>query len=88
MALKISTQNKDTWKKRIQRDGLSGSTYFCQQSGKVWVSASVDHQKICRKVLGSPNKSVGLKSYIAWNDVQAKELVELIYQIEQYNHLS
>ena len=52
MSLKVTTQQVDTWKKLIQRDGLRGSTYFCQQGGAVWVSASADHQAICQKVLG------------------------------------
>ncbi len=82
MSLKISTQKVDTWKKRIQRQGLKGSTYFCQQGGKVWVSASVDHQSICKSVLGAPNKESSLESYICWDDVQSNELVELLYQIE------
>ncbi len=82
MSLKISTQKVDTWKKRIQREGLKGSTYFCQQSGKVWVSASVDHQSICKGVLGDPTKDTSLESYICWDDVQAHDLVEILYQIE------
>jgi hypothetical protein len=82
MALNISTQEVDTWKKRIQRDGLKGSTYFCQQGGLVWVSASADHQSICEGVLGKPTKDISLDSYIAWDDVQSNELVEIVYQIE------
>lgn len=81
--LKITTQAVDTWKKRIQRPGLTGSTYFCQQSGKVWVSASADHQKICKAVLGKPNKKSALVSYIVWDDVKAHDLVELLIQIEK-----
>lgn len=82
MPLNISTQEVDTWKKRIQRDGLKGSTYFCQQSGLVWVSASADHQSICKNILGEPTKDIGLTSYICWDDVQSNELVEILYQIE------
>lgn len=82
MSLKITTQNVDTWKKRIQRKGLKGSTYLCQQSGKVWVSASADHQSICQIVLGTPSKDNGLDSYICWDNVQSTELVELLYQID------
>ena len=52
MVLRVATQEVDTLKKRIQRDGLKGSTYFCQQGGAVWVSASVDHHAICQRVLG------------------------------------
>ncbi len=82
MALSIKAQSVDTWKKRIQRPGLRGSTYFCQQSGKVWVSASVDHQAIVQSVLGSPTGKASLKSYIRWDDVQSSDLVEVLYQID------
>ncbi len=82
MSLIITTQKVDTWKKRIQRPGLKGSTYFCQQGGKVWVAASVDHQSICNYVLGPPNRESSLESYICWDDVQSTNLVELLYQIE------
>lgn len=83
MSLIISTQKVDTWKKRIQKNGLKGSTYFCQQSGTVWVSASVDHQSICKRVLGKDSGTNSLPSYLRWDDVQATDLVELIYQIEK-----
>jgi len=82
MSLRITTQQVDTWKKRIQRDGLKGSTYFCQQSGVVWVSASADHQAICQKVLGRDSGSSSLASYLRWDDVGAAALVELLYAIE------
>jgi len=82
MALKITTQNVDTWKKRIQRTGLKGSTYFCQQSGKVWVAASVDHQSIVRSVLGPPTGKASLESYLRWDNVKSIDLVEVFYQIE------
>ena len=82
MAIKITTQKVDTWKKRIQKDSLKGSTYFCQQSGKVWVSASLDHQGICKKVLGRDSGNSSLASYLRWDDVQPTDLVELLYQIE------
>ncbi|MBD3719159.1 hypothetical protein ACJEQ8_11925 [Klebsiella pneumoniae] len=72
----------DTWKKRIQRDGLKGSTYFCQQSGGVWVSASADHQAICQKVLGKDSGTSSLASYLRWDDVGAVALVDLLYAIE------
>lgn len=84
MALNITTQNVDTWKKRIQRQGLNGSTYFCQQGGKVWVSASVDHQSICKNVLGEPTKESTLESYICWGNVKSYDLVEVLYQIENW----
>lgn len=82
MSLRITTQQVDTWKKRIQRDGLKGSTYFCQQSGVVWVSASADHQAICQKVLGRDSGTSSLASYLRWDDVGAADLVELLYAIE------
>jgi len=82
MALNISTQKVDTWKKRIQREGLKGSTYFCQQGNKVWVSASVDHQSICRNVLGEPTKESTLESYICWSDVKSHDLVEILYRLD------
>ncbi|KMV31830.1 hypothetical protein AB733_03425 [Photobacterium swingsii] len=82
MSLKITTQRVDTWKKRIQRDELKGSTYFCQQGGKVWVSASADHQAICFKVLGKDSGTSSLESYLRWDDVSSVDLVELLFQIE------
>jgi len=85
MALNISTQKVDTWKKRIQKFELKGSTYLCQQSGKVWVSASVDHQKICEKVLGVATGSSSLESYLRWDDVQSTDLVELLYQLDSFD---
>ena len=83
MPLTISTQDVDTWKKRVQKNGLKGSTYFCQQGGKVWVSASADHQKICQQVLGTDSGTSSLSSYLRWDDVSAVKLVELLYQIEK-----
>ena len=83
MALNFTTQKVDTWKKRIQKSGLKGSTYFCQQSGQVWVSASVDHQSICQKVLGKDSGNSSLDSYLRWDNVSTIDLVELLYQIEQ-----
>ena len=82
MSLRVTTQQVDTWKKRIQRDGLKGSTYFCQQSGGVWVSASADHQAICLKVLGKDSGTSSLASYLRWDDVGAVALVDLLYAIE------
>lgn len=82
MSLRVTTQQVDTWKKRIQRDGLKGSTYFCQQSGGVWVSASTDHQAICQKVLGKDSGTSSLASYLRWDDVGAVALVDLLYAIE------
>ncbi len=83
MPLQITTQKVDTWKKRIQKTGLKGSTYFCQQSGKVWVSASQDHQAICQNVLGQDSGTSSLSSYLRWDDVKSVDLVELLYQIEK-----
>ncbi len=82
MSLNITTQHVDTWKKRIQRDGLKGSTYFCQQGGTVWVSASADHQAICQRVLGKDSGTSSLASYLRWDDVKAVALVDLLYAIE------
>ena len=82
MSLRVTTQQVGTWKKRIQRDGLKGSTYFCQQSGGVWVSASADHQAICQKVLGKDSGTSSLASYLRWDDVGAVALVDLLYAIE------
>lgn len=82
MSLRVTTQQVDTWKKRIQRDGLKDSTYFCQQSGGVWVSASADHQAICQKVLGKDSGTSSLASYLRWDDVGAVALVDLLYAIE------
>ena len=82
MSLTVTTQKVDMWKKRIQKTGLKGSTYFCQQGGKVWVSASVDHQAICKRVLGPETGESSLESYMRWDDVQSVDLVEILYQIE------
>lgn len=82
MSLKVTTQQVDTWKKRIQRDGLRGSIYFCQQGGAVWVSASADHQAICQKVLGRESGTNSLPYYWRWDDVSAVDLVEVLYAIE------
>jgi hypothetical protein len=85
MALTISTQKVDTWKKRIQKHSLKCSTYFCQQGGSVWVSAlaSVDHQAVCKKVLSNDSGNSSLVSYHRWDDVSSIDLVELLYQLEQ-----
>lgn len=82
MSLRVTQQQVDTWKKSIQRDGLKGSTYFCQHGGTVWVSASADHQAICHKVLGRDSGTSSLASYLRWDDVGAVALVELLYAIE------
>ena len=80
--LKITTQTVHTWKKRIQRSDLKGSTYFCNQGKNVWVSASRDHQAICQAVLGPPDKPRSLESYILWDKVSASVLVELLYKLD------
>ncbi len=82
MALTITVQIVETWKKRIQKSGLKGSTYFCQQGGNVWVSASIDHQSICKKVLGKDSGTSSLVSYLRWDNVSSTDLVELLYEIE------
>lgn len=82
MPLSVSTQKIHTWKKRIQNPNLKGSTYFCQESGEVWVSASADHQPVCQSVLGESTKDIGLDSYVCWNNVSATDLVEILYKID------
>lgn len=82
MPLKISTQKVHTTSKRIQRDGLKGSTYLGQQRDRVWVSASVDHQAICQRVLGPDSGTSSLASYLQWEDVSASSIVDLLYAIE------
>ncbi|WP_341509557.1 hypothetical protein WAX88_20920 (plasmid) [Photobacterium damselae subsp. damselae] len=79
MTLKITTQKVDQWKKRVQKTGLKGSTYFCQQGGKVWVSASADHQFICQTVLGPDSGTSSLDSYLRWDNVSSVNIVELLY---------
>ena len=80
----VRRQDVDTWKKRITHVALKGSTYFCQQSGEVWVSASVDHQAICQRVLGPPGKNIsGLDSYICWENVSSTDLVEVLSRISE-----
>lgn len=81
----VSSQKVDTWKKRIQKPGLKGSTYLCQQSDKVWVSASLDHQPICKSVLGKDSGTSSLPSYLRWDDVDAVDIVELVFQIANYD---
>jgi hypothetical protein len=83
MALQITTQNVDTWKNRIQKQGLKGSTCLCQQSDKVWVSASLDHQAVCQRVLGQDSGTSSLASYLRWDNVKATDFVELLYHIEE-----
>lgn len=82
MSLRVTQQEVDKWKKRIQRDGLKGSTYFCHQGGAVWVSASADHQAICKDVLGADSGTSSLASYLRWDDVSAENLVKLLYKID------
>ena len=73
--ISVTTQNVDTWKKRIQKSTLKGSTYFTQEGGVVNVSASADHQAVCKRVLGSPNRTHSLASYVSWGDVKAQTLL-------------
>jgi hypothetical protein len=83
MSITVTPQKSNTWKKRIHRPGLSGSTYLLQRSnGKVDVSASADHQPICQRELGPNDKIHSLESYIMWGDVSATKIVDVIYQIE------
>lgn len=81
----ITTQKVDTWKKRIQTTRLKGSTYLCQQSGIVWVSASLDHQSICKNVLGTDSGTNSLSSYLRWDDVDSTSIVELIFRIASHD---
>lgn len=81
--IEITTQKVDTWKKRIQRHDLKGSTYLCNPNDSVWVSASGDHQAICQDVLGPPNGISSLPSYIIWKNVKATDIVNLIYHIDK-----
>lgn len=85
MAISVTTQNVHTWKKRIRKDekhGLKGSTYMIQKKDRVEVTASADYQSICKSVLGPPTGEYSLASYIVWNDVQAVDLVELLFRID------
>ncbi|WP_419620967.1 hypothetical protein, partial [Thiolapillus sp.] len=34
-------------------------------------------------VLGSPNRTHSLASYVSWGDVKATDLVELLYEIDK-----
>lgn len=81
--ISVTTQKVDTWKKRIQKSTLKGSTYFTQEGGIVNVSASTDHQAVCKRVLGPPNRKHSLESYISWGNVKAADLVELLYEIDK-----
>ena len=81
--ISVTTQKVDTWKKRIQRANLKGSTYFTQEGNIINVSASADHQVICKKVLGPQNRAHSLESYISWGNVSATDLVELLYEIDK-----
>lgn len=82
MPLKISTQKVQTSRKRIQRDGLKGSTYLNQQRNTVFISASADHQAICKRVLGPDSGTSSLASYLQWDNVSAYSIADLLYAIE------
>ena len=83
MSITVTTPPDSTRKKRIRRSGLRGSTCLVQRrSGKVEVVASADHQSICKSVLGPDDKPKSLDSYIAWGDVPASKIVDVIYQVE------
>lgn len=87
MPLKIECQKVDTWKKKISRDDLKGHTYFCQQGGAVFVTASIDHQSICEYVLGPKwrwHDTGKSKSYKRWDDVRSIDLVELLFALDNY----
>ncbi|WP_208484798.1 hypothetical protein, partial [Escherichia coli] len=55
MQITVTSQNVDTHKKKIERDGLKGITYFIQMANSVRVTASQDHQAIVQGVLGKPD---------------------------------
>jgi hypothetical protein len=81
MSTTVTPQKSNSWKKRIQRQGLSGSTYLLHRGcGKVDVAASADHQSICQSVLGPSDKPHSLESYIMWGDVSSSKIVDVIYQ--------
>lgn len=40
MQITVTSQNVDTHKKKIERDGLKGITYFIQMANSVRVTAS------------------------------------------------
>lgn len=84
MAITVTRQNVDTWKKRIQRHDLKGSLYFQQQGQEVNVVASGDYQAMCRSVLGEDAGNSSLASYLRWDNVSAFLIVELIYLADNY----
>ncbi len=51
-------------------------------SDKVRVTASADYQSICQYVLGPPTEKPSEGSYIEWDDVQAVDLVKLLFQLD------
>lgn len=66
---------------------LKGHTYFCQQGGAVFVTASIDHQSICEYVLGPKwrwHDTGKSKSYKRWDDVRSIDLVELLFALDNY----
>jgi hypothetical protein len=80
--INVTRQPENTWRKRLERDNLKGSTYLFQQGGIVNVASSADHQAVCIKVLGPPNREEPLDSYIGWGDVKATDIVELIFVMD------
>ncbi|HFI5670740.1 TPA: hypothetical protein ACGQXI_001997 [Klebsiella michiganensis] len=83
MQITVTSQNVDTHKKKIERDGLKGITYFIQMANSVRVTASQDHQAIVQSVLGKPDSDNHhqLSSYWTWNDVDAVKLVDVLYAV-------
>lgn len=83
MQITVSSQNVDTHKKKIEREGLKGKTYFIQMANSVRVTASQDHQAIAQGVLGKPDSDNHhqLSSYWTWNDVDAVKLVDVLYAV-------
>ncbi|EAM1616370.1 hypothetical protein EU642_22305 [Salmonella enterica] len=83
MEITVTTQRVETFKKRIQRADLKGSTYFVQQGDTVFVTASADHQAICQAELGE-SVPHSVPCYIRWNNVSATKLVDVLHAIADH----
>ncbi|GLK61144.1 hypothetical protein GCM10017624_33070 [Azotobacter vinelandii] len=82
MLVNISCQNKNDEKKKIEKSNLRGLTYFWEQPNEqVSVMASCDHQQICRKVLGEEERPGTSDSYIRWDNVSPRKLVQVLFEI-------
>ena len=80
--IKVTRQKEHSWRKRIQREHMRGSTDLLQQGGKVNVQASVDHKQLCIEVFGKPNAESHSESYLAWSNVKAVDIVDLLYRMD------